>query len=307
MAKVTHFTNMKTPAFLSKGDCIGLASPARKISNEELLPALSLLREKGFSVQAGEALFAQHHQYAGTDAQRAEHFQSLLDDPTVKAILCVRGGYGTMRIIDQLDFSRFQQQPKWIAGYSDISVLHARLHHSGIKSLHATMPVNFGGNTSASLVSLFESLKGNHPSYTLPDHPLNRKGNAKAQLIGGNLSILYSLQGSVDFPDLKGKILFLEDLDEYLYHIDRMMLSLKRAGAFEKLSGLVVGSLSEMRDNAVPFGKNAEEIVYEHLADYSFPLCFGFPAGHQPDNRCLVMGQRYQLQVQENTSLIPVR
>ncbi|MBV5337516.1 MAG: LD-carboxypeptidase, partial [Deltaproteobacteria bacterium] len=259
---------MKTPIPLRKGDLIALASPARKISREELLPAMQILEEAGFSVRMDEEIFLEDHQYAGTDDQRAAHFQRLMDDPSVKAILCSRGGYGSMRLLGKLDFSQFVHHPKWIAGYSDITALHAHLHQMGIKSLHSTMPVNFAGNTSEALQSLFDALKGkNH-------HTLNRKGTAEGILTGGNLSILYSLAGSADFPDLRGKILFIEDLDEYLYHIDRMMLSLKRTRAFDGLAGLIVGGLTEMKDNAVPFGKSAEEIVNEHIAEYSFPVCF---------------------------------
>jgi muramoyltetrapeptide carboxypeptidase len=294
---------MKTPIPLRKGDLIALASPARKISREELLPAMQILEVAGFSVRMDEEVYLQDQQFAGTDDQRSAHFQRLMDDPSVKAILCSRGGYGSMRLLGKLDFSQFVHHPKWIAGYSDITALHAHLHQMGIKSLHSTMPVNFASNTPEALQSLFDALKGKNPDFEINHHTLNRKGTAEGILTGGNLSILYSLAGSADFPDLRGKILFIEDLDEYLYHIDRMMLSLKRAGAFEGLAGMVVGGLTEMKDNPIPFGKSAEEIVNEHIAEYSFPVCFGFPAGHFPDNRCLIFGQKYQLSIGK-TSLL---
>ena len=295
--------NMKTPIPLRKGDLIALASPARKISREELLPAMQILEEAGFSVRMDEEVFLEDHQFAGTDDQRAAHFQRLLDDPSVKVILCTRGGYGSMRLLGKLDFSNFVHHPKWIAGYSDITALHAHLHQMGIKSLHSTMPVNFITNTPEALQSLFDALKGKNPEFEINHHALNRKGTAEGILTGGNLSILYSLAGSADFPDLSGKILFIEDLDEYLYHIDRMMLSLKRTRAFDGLAGLIVGGLTEMKDNAVPFGKSAEEIVNEHIAEYSFPVCFGFPAGHFPDNRTLIFGQKYRLSVGSSSQL----
>ncbi len=294
---------MKTPIPLRKGDLIALASPARKISRDELLPAKQILEKAGFFVKMDEEVFLEDHQFAGTDEQRASHFQQLLDDPSVKAILCVRGGYGSMRLLGKLNFNNFIKYPKWIAGYSDITVLHAHIHQMGIKSLHSTMPVNFATNTAEALQSLFDALSGKSHDYEIKPHALNRDGRTEGILIGGNLSILYSLAGSADFPDYRGKILFIEDLDEYLYHIDRMMLSLKRAGAFEGLAGLVVGGLTEMKDNPIPFGKSAEEIVYDHIAEYSFPVCFGFPAGHFQDNRCLIFGQKYQLSIGK-TSLL---
>lgn len=294
---------MKTPSPLRKGDCIAMASPARKISRDELLPARQILENAGFSVRIDEDVFREDRQFAGTDEQRAAHFQQLLDDDGVKAIVCTRGGYGSMRLLDKLDFSTFVHKPKWIAGYSDITALHARVHQLGIKSLHCTMPLNFANNTPDALQTLFDALFGKFQHFEINSQPLNRDGSAEGILTGGNLSILYSLVGSADFPDLKNKILFIEDLDEYLYHIDRMMLSLKRSGAFEGLAGLLIGGLTDMKDNPIPFGKSAEEIVKEHITAYSFPVSFGFPAGHFSDNRCLVFGQKYQFSSGKTTLL----
>ena len=288
---------MRIPPCLSEGDTIAIAAPARKISMEELQPALRFIEDQGFKIKVDNTVFKQFHQFAGTDAERAYHFQNLLDDPEVKAILCARGGYGAMRMIGGLDFSKFILNPKWIIGYSDITVIHARILQSGIESLHATMPINFNRNTPETLQSLLDVLQNKPVHYTIGNHLLNRTGIATGQLAGGNLSILYSLAGSSDFPDMRGKILFIEDLDEYLYHIDRMILSLKRMGVFEQLSGLIVGGMEDMRDNAIPFGKNAEEIIAEHIEEYDFPVCFGFPSGHLPDNRALVLGRNYQLKV----------
>ncbi|NOU46443.1 MAG: LD-carboxypeptidase [Bacteroidales bacterium] len=301
---------MRTPPSLRKGDTIGIAAPARKISREEMLPAIAIIENQGFRIRSDEAVFNEFHQYSGTDSERIAHFQSLLDDPEIKAIICARGGYGAIRVIDKLDFSKFMQNPKWIAGYSDITVFHAHLNEVlQTESLHATMPVNFATNTVEALQSLFDALNGTPLNYKPEPHFLNHSGSATGQLVGGNLSILYSLAGSPDFPDTKGKILFLEDLDEYLYHIDRMILGLKRMGVFDQLSGLIVGGLTEMKDNAVPFGKTALEIVAEHITGFDFPVCFGFPAGHIPDNRALIFGRDYQFDVGDKVTLreIPKR
>jgi len=292
---------MRTPPYLQKGDKIALAAPARSIDRETLMLAMHILIEEGFLVQLDEEVHGQENQFSGSDAHRANHFQHLLDDPTVKAILCARGGYGSNRIIDRLNFTNFALHPKWIVGYSDITVFHANLQQQlKVESLHATMPVNFQTNTREAMKSLFEALMGVSTDYRVPTHPLNRIGKASGMLAGGNLSILYSLTGSDDFPDTAGKILFLEDIDEYLYHIDRMLISLKKAGIFDGLSGLIVGGMSEMKDIAVPFGSTAEEIIMEQVKEYGFPVCFGFPAGHIADNRALILGRNMKLEVDES-------
>ncbi|MDP3463236.1 MAG: LD-carboxypeptidase [Bacteroidales bacterium] len=296
---------MRTPPYLQKGDKIALAAPARSIDRETLMLAMHVLIEEGFLVQLDDEVLGQENQFSGSDAQRAIHFQHLLDDPTVKAILCARGGYGSNRIIDKLNFTNFVRHPKWIVGYSDITMFHAHLQQQlKVESLHATMPVNFQTNTHEAMKSFFEALMGVPTDYRVPAHPLNRIGKASGMLAGGNLSILSSLAASADFPDTMGKILFLEDIDEYLYHIDRMIISLKRAGVFDGLSALIVGGMSEMKDNAVPFGKTAEEIILEHVNEYDFPVCFGFPAGHIPDNRALILGRLMTLELDESVVLL---
>lgn len=291
---------MRTPPRLQKGDLIALASPARSISRTELQTAVDIIEKRGYRLRIDREATAVHHQFAGNDHIRTSHFQKLLDQPEVKAILCTRGGYGSLRIIDKLDFSAFRRRPKWIAGYSDITVIHARLQHLGVESLHATMPVNFESNTAGALQSLFDCLEGKKPEHTAPPHTFNRSGQAQGQLVGGNLSILYSLKGSFIFPKTKENILLIEDLDEYLYHIDRMMLSLKRAGIFDGLAGLVVGGMTDMNDNQIPYGQTAEEIIREHVAEYDFPVCYGFPSGHIADNRALTLGKQTELIVDEN-------
>lgn len=271
---------------------------ARKISKAEVEPALSVLEEWGFRPTLAQNLFAEDHQFAGTDLQRAEDFQNAIVDTNVKAIICVRGGYGSVRIIDRIDFTSFRENPCWIAGYSDVTALHNHVHrHFNTCSLHSTMPVNFPTNTPAALDSLRKALSGETLRYSIDAHAFNQFGEAEAEITGGNLSMLYSMMGSPTQVDTSGKILFIEDLDEYLYHVDRMMVNLKRAGLLNGLKGLILGGLTDMRDNTVPFGRTAEEIVHEHVAEFDYPVCFGFPAGHLDDNRTIILGAKAKLAI----------
>ncbi len=288
---------MKTPKPLKKGDKIGLVSTARKISRNELETALQVFEDWGLQCVFAPHLFATHHQFAGTDEQRLADLQGFIDEPEIKAIICARGGYGTVRIIDELNFLALAENPKWIVGYSDVTVLLNKLKKLGLESIHGSMPINFAQNSKKSLESLRNALFGKRIAYEVAPHPFNRKGNTLGRLTGGNLSILYSQTGSPTGLSTEGEILFIEDLDEYLYHIDRMMYNLKRNGYFEKVAGIVIGSMSDMRDNAIPFGRTAEEIIRDILSPYNFPLCFGFPAGHQKDNRALIFGRRAALEV----------
>jgi muramoyltetrapeptide carboxypeptidase len=282
---------------LIKGDKIGIVAPARKVRPEELEAAIKILKEWGLKVVAGKNLFNEDNQYSGTDKQRTEDLQKMLDDPSIKAIISARGGYGTMRIIDDLSFEKFEKVPKWIIGYSDITVLHSHIHANlNVETLHATMPINFSKNREAT-ESLRKVLFGEAINYTIPSHPLNRKGNVKGTIVGGNLSLLYALTGSKSDIDTKNKILFIEDLDEYLYHIDRMMLNLKRAGKLSHLKALVVGGMTDMKDNKIPFGKTAEEIILDAVKEYKYPVCFGFPAGHIDKNLALILGRKAELEI----------
>lgn len=300
----TLFKSMQQPAFLKKGDKIGIIAPARKVSKEEMLPAIEILRSWGLKVVTGKNLFKADNQFSGTDAQRAEDLQTLLDDDSVKAIISARGGYGTLRIIDKVNFKKFKKNPKWIVGYSDITVLHSHIHTLGIETLHATMPINFSKNKEAT-ESLRKALFGEELVYKVQSHPLNRttKSELKGELVGGNLSLLYALCGSASDIDTKGKILFIEDLDEYLYHIDRMMLNLKRSGKLSHLKALIVGGMTDMKDNAIPFGKTAEEIILDAVKEYKYPVCFGFPAGHIDTNFALYFGKKAKLKIADNVEL----
>ena len=276
--------------YLQAGDRVALAAPARKVSPEEMAPAIKMLESWGLQVMVPDGLYAEEGQLAGSDSHRAALLQGLLDDPETKAIFCCRGGYGTVRIIDRLDFSRFAEQPKWVVGYSDVTVLHSHIHsHLGIPTLHATMPASGqwavdSGQLPAALESLRRVLFGQAPDYRWESLHEGRAGKAEGVVVGGNLSILYSLCGSCSQIDTHGKILLIEDLDEYLYHIDRMMLNLKRCGMLEGLAGLVVGGLTDMHDNTVPFGRTAEQIVADAVAEYSYPVVFNAPFGHLGDN-----------------------
>jgi muramoyltetrapeptide carboxypeptidase len=300
---------MKRIEHLKKGDRVALAAPARAVSPEEMGPAIAMLEGWGLQVVVPEGLYEREGQLAGSDSHRAALMQQLLDDDTVKAILCCRGGYGTVRIVDRLDFSHFAQRPKWVVGYSDITVLHSHIHSLfGLPTLHATMPINittdaFANNYPAT-DTLREALFGEKLEYSCKPHQLNRKGTAEGVLVGGNLSILYSLCGSKSEIDTTNKILFIEDLDEYLYHIDRMMMNLKRNGMFDHLLGLVVGQLSDMHDNTIKFGKTAEEIVSDCVKEYSFPVSFDFPAGHNGlYNHAMILGRPVTLEVGHETRL----
>ena len=292
---------MLKPPALIKGDKIGLVAPARKIKPDEIDKAIEIIESQGFVPVYDENLFATENQFAGSDQLRTSIIQQMLDDTEIKAIFCVRGGYGSVRIIDLLNFESFKKHPKWFVGYSDVTVFHSHINKNlDVQTLHASMPINFPENTALALNGLFEVLKGESPVYITEINPMNKKGITEGILTGGNLSVLYSLMGSGSFPDMENKILFIEDLDEYLYHIDRMMMGLKRAGMLDKLNGLIIGGMTDMNDNEVPFGKTAYETIKEAVAAYDYPVCFGFPAGHFNNNRPLIMGAKVKLDVNDH-------
>jgi len=289
------------PPFLKKGDSIYILSTARKITIEEIAPAITTFEQWGLHVIVGDTIGKQDNQYAGTDSERLLDFQKAADDPGVKAIICARGGYGTVRMMDAINYDEFMKHPKWIVGFSDVTYLHTHISNNiGIQSVHSLMPVQFPKGTPEAIETLRRELFGEKNDYLIAPHTLNKKGAGEGVLIGGNLSILYSITGTRSGMNTYGKILFLEDIDEYRYHIDRMMMNLKRSGKLQDLAGVIVGSFSEIKDNPVPFGKDAYEIVAEHVAEYNYPVCFGFPAGHLADNRALVIGKTYKLNVGEN-------
>lgn len=291
---------MLKPNFVKKGDKIAIVSTARKINEKEINEAMNILRTWDLVPVIGATIGLKSDQFAGTDEERRLDFQTMLDDKEIKAIWCGRGGYGTVRIVDQLDFSNFIKHPKWIIGYSDITVLHSHIHMLKIATMHAGMPIDIHKGKEATRKSLQKLMFGEQLAYKIDASEKNRLGECKGKLIGGNLSILYSLCGSKSSIDTRGKILCIEDLDEYLYHIDRMLQNLKRNGYFEALSGLIVGGMSKMHDNTIPFGKNVKEIILDIVKEYDFPVAFNFPMGHIDDNRAMVLGAKASLQVTEN-------
>jgi muramoyltetrapeptide carboxypeptidase len=288
---------MKIPPYLKKGDTVALVCTARKFSTEEAQPAIDLLKSWGLEVKLGKTIGMDSCQLGGTDKERTADLQEMLDDDDIKAIWCARGGYGTVRIIDTLNFAKFKKHPKWIMGFSDVTVLHSHLNTLGIASLHSIMPFTVPKAPEEVKETLRKALFGESLKYTVPAKGYEIKGKAKGQLVGGNLSILYSLLGSKSSLDTKGKILFIEDLDEYLYHVDRMMQNLKRNGYFENLKGLIVGSMTDMHDNEIPFGQNEVGIITEIAKQYNIPVCFYFPAGHAKDNRTLILGKEVEYEV----------
>jgi muramoyltetrapeptide carboxypeptidase len=289
---------MKIPPYLKAGDLVAIVATARKISVEECAPAVTWLQNLGLRVRLGSSIGLADRQFAGTDAERLADLQRQFDDAEVRAVLCARGGYGSVRLVDGLRWDGFDASPKWLCGFSDITVLHAALQSRGYASIHSTMPVNFKEEPEAlaSWQSLWAALKGQEIVYPQNDLVWARGNHLQGTVMGGNLSVLYSLLGSATLPDFQGRVLFLEDLDEYLYHLDRMMQALRRAGKLEGLAGLVVGGLTQMNDNAIGFGRTAEEILLDAVAAYDYPMLFGFPAGHQPLNLALRMGMPLQLQ-----------
>jgi muramoyltetrapeptide carboxypeptidase len=294
---------MKQIDFLKPGSKIAIAAPARMVTPDEMQFAINWLKEKGFVPVYDERLFAQHYIFAGDDNFRAAVFQHYLDDEDIEAIWIARGGYGSIRIIDKLDFTQFLQHPKWIIGFSDGTVFHGKLNRLGVPSLHAAMPFYFENKTPEAKHALFDALLGKPLQYEFPSHPLNKNDVMEGEIVGGNLSVLYGMMGSNTFPELDGKIMFIEDVDEYIYHIDRMMHALKRAGKLENLKGLIVGGLTQIKDNSHPFGMTAEQVIAEAVAEYNYPLCFGFPAGHFDDNRPLFFGLKSRIEVTEASSV----
>lgn len=296
---------MIRPPYLNPGDKVAIVAPARSITFAEVHPAIKLFDHYRMEVVLGSYIFSRDHQFAGTDEQRLRDFQQMLDDDSIRAILCARGGYGTIRILDKLDFTNFCKNPKWIVGFSDITVLHAHIHQLyGIETIHAAMPVNIGKKpTQDTIETLMNALMGEPFLYEFPTSSLCRKGEADGVLTGGNLSILYNLSGTISSPDTDGKILFIEDIDEYLYHIDRMMVNLRRSGKLSNLAGLIVGGMTDMNDNLVPFGKTANEIIADAVAEFNYPVCFDFPAGHLDNNLALIMGRKVKLKIGDQAEL----
>lgn len=288
---------MIAPPYLTEGDTVAITCPAKSLPIP-IDDAVKLLESWGLKVLLGETVYAAWHQFAGTDELRTADFQKFLDDNSVKAIFAARGGYGTIRIIDGIDFSRFESNPKWIIGFSDITILHSHINAVlNTQSIHGQMPLTIPDGTKVSLETLRKALFNEPFDYTYTSSVENRSGSGSGMLTGGNLTLLLMMSGSISEQDYKNKILFLEDVGEYFYSIDRMILSFKRAGILAGLKGLIIGGFTDLKDNDIPFGHTAEQIIMSHVKEYDYPVCFNFPAGHIEDNRALVFGREVTLTV----------
>lgn len=292
---------IKTPPYLQAGDTIGIICPAGYMPVEKVSECIRVLNEEwGFRTKVGKTIGSQFNYFSGTDEERLNDFQQMLDDDEVKAVLCARGGYGLGRIIDKISFKKFKKSPKWVIGFSDITVFHAHLYANYyISSLHAPMAgaFNDAGYINRFVQSLRAALEGKKGKYACEPHEFNRKGEAIGELVGGNLALLAHLSGTDSDIKARGRILFIEDVGEYLYNIDRMMYQLKRSGKLSKLAGLVIGGFTDIKDTERPFGQTAYEIIRDIVSEYDYPVCFGFPVSHEKENYALKIGVGYKLKV----------
>lgn len=292
---------IKIPPYLKKGDTIGITCPAGYMAKEKVQACIETLQQWGFEVMLGKTIGSNSDNYfSGTDEERLNELQAMLDSENIQAILCGRGGYGVSRIIDRLDFTKFKKKPKWIIGYSDITALHSHLHTNlKIASLHSPMAAAFndGENKNGFIASLHKAITGKQSNYKSAVHIFNKKGITNGELVGGNLSLLCHLIGTKSDINTKNKILFIEDIGEYIYSIDRMLLQLKRSGKLDKLAGLIIGGFTDIKDTDRPFGKTVYEAINELVKEYEYPICFNFPVSHSKENYALKVGVVHQLKV----------
>ncbi len=295
------------PPYLKKDDTIGILCPAGFMPYEKAQTAINILQEWGYKIKTGSTLGNQFNYFSGTDEQRLNDLQQMLDDESIKAIFCARGGYGLGRIIDKLSFKKFKKNPKWIIGFSDVTVLHFHLYANyKIASLHAPMAAAFNddGYKNIYVQSLQRALSGLKGNYQCDQHPFNKNGSTTGRLIGGNLSLMTHLTGTSSDINTKNKILFIEDTCEYIYNIDRMLYQLKRNGKLEKLAGLVVGGFTEMKDTTIPYGQTAEEVIRDIVKEYDYPVCFNFSVSHNMENYALKIGVKYELTVGKKSTTL---
>jgi len=305
-ATIATTKKIAVPPYLKSGDTIGITCPAGYIKTEAIQPAVQLMQNWGFNIKIGQTVGKRDFTMGGTDAERLADLQQMLDDPSIKAIMCARGGYGAVHIIDQLDFKKFIANPKWLIGFSDITVLHSHIHtNCHVASLHSKMCNSFPDNWSLAepiqmetILSIKQALIGQKMAYTSPASAFNRTGNTAAPLVGGNLSIIATLTGTKSDINTDGKILFLEDTGEYLYNIDRMLYNLQRSGKLQKLAGLIIGGFKVKPDEPDDeFGKTLYEVVLDRMKNYPYPVCFDFPVGHQKNNFAFKCGVTHTLKV----------
>ncbi len=305
-----HIKSMKktiSPEFLKKGDTLMIVAPASVLkSTDGIAGGVELAKKWGLEVVVGEHVFDSLGHFAGSDADRLSDMQIALDVPSVKAVWMARGGYGTNRIIDKINFSKFLKRPKWIIGFSDITVLHNHIHNLGIQTIHANMATGMDSllRDESAVESLRKALFGETLRYEIPPSGKNRLGQATGELVGGNLSILASLLGTPSDIDTRGKILFIEEVGEALYRIDRMIVSLKRNGYFEHINGLIIGDFSNITPNEPEFGKSLEDIILEAVGNRGIPVLFNFPAGHLPKNNALILGDKISLEVNQDGAVV---
>lgn len=293
---------LRQPQNLTKGDTIAIVSPAKAIETALIQNAQKMLEEAGYCVIVGAHADGQHNYFSGTIQERLSDLQSAIDNPNVKAILCARGGYGCIQLVNKIDWSGFIQSPKWVIGFSDVTVFHQKIQSFGVESIHATMPLNFRDNSAESISSLLNAIQGGSYTIKAPGSSSNIAGESQGILVGGNLSILYSLKGSELSTIPENSILFIEDLAEQLYHIDRMFHAFENTGVLKRIKGLIVGGMTDLKDTEIPFGHSYEEIILEHCRSFGFPVAFNFPAGHINDNRALILGRNVELIASENES-----
>jgi muramoyltetrapeptide carboxypeptidase len=295
---------MKTPPYLTPGSLVYITAPAKAIEASSIRKTQEILESWGLAVRLSTHCLGQHHYFSGTDEERTQDFQSGLDAPDVHAILCARGGYGCVRIVEQLSWNMFQSNPKWIVGFSDVTVFHHKVHQLGLQSIHGIMPLGFVTGTHASRETLKKALFGLPYRLEGPAHPKNIPGEVEGVLIGGNMTLVYSMLGTPLRYDFKDKILLLEDIGEHIYKIDRMLYSLQLAGVLSSIKGLILGGFTEMEDTDIPFGKSIEALIYERVKSCNIPVAFGLPFGHVSDNQGLVLGKPVKLLVTNQGSTL---
>ncbi len=300
---------LKQPPYLKTGDTVAIVAPSGVLKNGviEIERAKKLLKSWGLHTVVGKHVFSTDNHFAGTDDERCKDFQKALDDPKISAIWCARGGYGAVRILDKLDYSKFIAHPKWLIGYSDITALHNQIHNLGVESIHAMMCVSLPEDQSTikeTIATFKDAIFGKPLSYTLEGSNYNRPGTVTGELVGGNLTMLHTMLGSKTSIDTSGKILFFEEIGEYKYHIDRMLQSLKRAGYFNNCKGVIVGDMTNLRVNTTPWGSSIEQLIIDALSDYDFPIAFNMPAGHEKDNRAMILGRNIELTVSKVQSRV---
>lgn len=309
MAIEKQNNTLKQPPYLKAGDTVAIVAPSGILKNrtDEVQQAQALLKRWGLHSVVGEHVFSKADHFAGTDDERCEDLQKALDNPKISAIWCARGGYGIVRLLDKLDFSKFKENPKWVIGYSDITALHNQIHNEGVESLHAIMCVSLPKDESEikeSLSTFKNTIFGKPLNYTLEGSKYNKTGSASGQLVGGNLTILHTMLGSKTSINTSGKILFIEEIGEYKYHIDRMLQSLKRAGYFDNCKGVIIGDMTKLRKNTTLWGTSIEQLILDALSVYDFPIAFNMPTGHEKDNRALILGRMVNLTVNSNESKV---